>query len=954
MTEAKRHSVAARLSSKRCGRWPHFFAVLYFARPARLLALIAVFLLASFFQPVQAQIPTGTGWTALPASTSLQGSGACPPNYFDGDTFPFGELCANVIRAWSGAIADTTANRLIIWGGGHMNYYGNEIYSLNLTANPITLTRVKDPTVPTNYANNETCIDGIPPGSPNFAPNSRESYGGMEFIPGPYQMFIEGGSLACLLGNESQNTWTISLNNLSNASQWLHINPTLVGPLPGSDGGYGYGNVAAYDPNTGLVFLSDSASIYTYNFPTNTYTLISKADYFVTSIYLSGAIDPVRKLLVLVGGCPGGTCGPGDGVFVADISNPTTTSRQDWTAATMADPVCAQFLGGGANPIGAGSPGFVYDSVANDFVGWPNQGNSVYILTPDTVNQRLTCQQLTFPNGPPNSSYPDGTPNVSTGTFGRFRYFPALDVFVLVNDWNIPAYILRLRGTAGYSLAATPTTATTNPGGSATYTVSVAALGSFTGSVNLSVSGSPSGAIASFSPTSVAVGASSTLTITTTGSTPAGSSTLTIAGVSGSQSESTTVVLSVTDFALSASPGTVSTSAGNSATYTVSTAALNGFTGTVSLAASGLPTNATFSFNPPSVTVGGNSTLTVTTSASTPAGNSTLTITGTSASLTHTASVLLSVGDFSVTATSSTATTLPGGSAAYAINVGFLNGFTGTVSLSANGLPTGASPSFNPTSVSAPGSSILTVKASTSLNAGSYPFTVTGTSGSVTESVKLTLVVSGVQTASVQYVQGNYSDPQTSQSPVSVPFTAAQLAGDLNVVVVGWFDSTTQVSSVMDSMGNPYILAVGPTVVSGFVSQAIYYAKNITAAPANGNTVTVKFNGQAAYPDIRILEYSGADPNSPLDRVAAGTGTNSPTNSGSVTTTNASDLIFGASVVWTSNTGPGNGFTMRILTQPNHNIAEDEMVTATGSYSATAPLNTTGPWIMQMVAFKAQ
>ena len=50
-----------------------------------------------------------------------------------------------------------------------------------------------------------------------------------------------------------------------------------------------------------------------------------------------------------------------------------------------------------------------------------------------------------------------------------------------------------------------------------------------------------------------------------------------------------------------------------------------------------------------------------------------------------------------------------------------------------------------------------------------------------------------------------------------------QTAGDLNVVVVGWNDSTSVVNSVADSHGNNYTLAVGPTRVSGFLSQSIYY-----------------------------------------------------------------------------------------------------------------------------------
>jgi hypothetical protein len=390
-------------------------------------------------------LPTGVGWNALPTATSLQGSGACPPNGFGGDPYPFADNCQNVIRTWNGAVADTTANRLIIWGGGHDNYFGNEIYSLNLLANPITLTRLKDPTVPTNFANDANCIDGIPPGSPNFAPNSREDYGGLEFLPASDRMMILDGSLACIQGDGSSNTWTISLNNLSNSTTWVHEDPTLTGTKPNADGNGPYGNIAVYDPNSGLVFVSDSESLYTYNYSTNTYTEVAGPNGFVTGIYLSGAIDPTRKLFVAVGGCSAGTCSAGDGVFVADISNPASTTQQNWTAATLTDSTCAEFLSGGVNPINSANPGITFDSVANDFVAWPNQGNNVYILTPNTTSKQLTCQKLTFANGPPNSADANNTPNTSYGTFGRLRYFPALDAFVLINDWNIPAYILRLR-----------------------------------------------------------------------------------------------------------------------------------------------------------------------------------------------------------------------------------------------------------------------------------------------------------------------------------------------------------------------------------------------------------------------------------------------------------------------------------------------------------------------------
>jgi hypothetical protein len=201
------------------------------------------------------------------------------------------------------------------------------------------------------------------------------------------------------------------------------------------------------------------------------------------------------------------------------------------------------------------------------------------------------------------------------------------------------------------------------------------------------------------------------------------------------------------------------------------------------------------------------------------------------------------------------------------------------------------------------------------------------------------------------YVQGNYAAPRPQDIAVNVPYTAAQTAGDLNVVIVGWNDSTAQVSSLTDSNGNVYQLAVGP-IVTGTLSQAIYYAKNISAAAAATNAVTVTFNRVAYYPDIRILEYSGIDPGNPVDTVVGASGNSATSSSGVVTTTNPTDLLVGANVVWTVTTGPGSGFTQRLLTSDG-DIAEDQRVTATGSYGASAPLDSAGPWIMQMVAFRA-
>jgi hypothetical protein len=125
------------------------------------------------------------------------------------------------------------------------------------------------------------------------------------------------------------------------------------------------------------------------------------------------------------------------------------------------------------------------------------------------------------------------------------------------------------------------------------------------------------------------------------------------------------------------------------------------------------------------------------------------------------------------------------------------------------------------------------------------------------------------------FVQVNSATPQTSESTVTVPYPQAQGVGDLNAVAVGFNDTTSTITSVTDSAGNVYQLAAPLTQGSG-LSQAIYYAKNIKAAAAGSNVVTVQFSGAAAYPDVRVAEYNGFDPVSPLDTSASASGSGPP------------------------------------------------------------------------------
>ncbi len=198
--------------------------------------------------------------------------------------------------------------------------------------------------------------------------------------------------------------------------------------------------------------------------------------------------------------------------------------------------------------------------------------------------------------------------------------------------------------TPNFSLSASPASLTVTQGTSGTTTIKETPSGGFTGSVTLSASGLPAGVTAAFgtNPTT----GTSVLTLTASATATTGTSNVTITGTSGTLSHTTTVSLTVNatatpNFALSASPASLTVTQGTSGSSTVTETPSGGFTGSVTLSASGLPAGVTAAFgtNPTTST----SVVTFTASATATVGTATVTITGTSGSLTHTTTIALTI-----------------------------------------------------------------------------------------------------------------------------------------------------------------------------------------------------------------------------------------------------------------------------------------------------------------------
>ncbi|MGE5323615.1 MAG: hypothetical protein ACM3SW_12160 [Actinomycetota bacterium] len=201
-----------------------------------------------------------------------------------------------------------------------------------------------------------------------------------------------------------------------------------------------------------------------------------------------------------------------------------------------------------------------------------------------------------------------------------------------------------------FSLSASPTSLSVTQGSSGSSTITITPSGGFTGSVTLSASGLPSGVTASFGTNPAT--SSSVLTLTASSTATTGTATVTITGTSGSLTHTTSVSLTVNapaqpNFALSASPSSLTVKQGSSGSSTISVTDQNGFTGSVSLTNSALPSGVTASFSVNPTT--SSSVLTFTASSTATTGTSTITITGTSGTLTHTTTVSLTISSASAT-----------------------------------------------------------------------------------------------------------------------------------------------------------------------------------------------------------------------------------------------------------------------------------------------------------------
>lgn len=191
-----------------------------------------------------------------------------------------------------------------------------------------------------------------------------------------------------------------------------------------------------------------------------------------------------------------------------------------------------------------------------------------------------------------------------------------------------------------------------------------------------------------------------------------------------------------------------------------------------------------------------------------------------------------------------------------------------------------------------------------------------------------------------------------SATTVALAYTSNVVAAHLLVAYVTYQDTAQTVTATCaDSLGQTWSAAIGPTRNSGLGggwTQYIFYFANTVAG---ADTVTVTFSASVAFRRLDILEYSGIATTTPLDVTSGAIGSGASTkSSGSATTTQNNDLIFGGGITDAGDIAAGATFTSR-ASSDSFERSEDKNGAVAGSFDA----NFTGAnaqWIVQMATFK--
>ena len=212
------------------------------------------------------------------ANSDLEQKNPCPSDNCSWSSSGF----KGIMLAWSGGAFDTSRDRLLIFGGGHGDYSGNDAYAFDVDTREWVVLR--EPSA--NVGGTES--SGL---YPDGTPRSRHTYNSLEYSPELDSMLVVGAP-----GTAPQSTTgdsMVHLLSMDGSPQWSRAQNV---PANGSRFG-----VTVRDPDTGYIWYqaSGSGQLARFNPANNSWQTYGSRP---MNIYASGAYDPVRKQMLVLGG----------------------------------------------------------------------------------------------------------------------------------------------------------------------------------------------------------------------------------------------------------------------------------------------------------------------------------------------------------------------------------------------------------------------------------------------------------------------------------------------------------------------------------------------------------------------------------------------------------------------------------------------------------------------------
>jgi hypothetical protein len=212
----------------------------------------------------------------------------------------------------------------------------------------------------------------------------------------------------------------------------------------------------------------------------------------------------------------------------------------------------------------------------------------------------------------------------------------------------------------------------------------------------------------------------------------------------------------------------------------------------------------------------------------------------------------------------------------------------------------------------------MTVTATASTPAGSYPITVTGTGTAATHTTSVSLTVSAGSVPQVQLIQSAAGTATTTTTGLTATLGVPATAGDLLVLSASVYTgATNHLTSITDSAGGTWT-RIGTYSVSGHNSDGeMWYS--VASSPV---TAVTAHTASAASMVFQVQEFAGIAPTTPLDTSVGTSNTSTTPDSGALTPAAPHDLVVGFLA------GHGNAQTLSITT-PGYTVAP--MLTTTGT-----------------------